>query len=288
MKFLRIAAVALVFSWFINDATAQIRTKNFFIGVGLGATNYLGDLDDNLSPKFTRPGFAVMGGYKFHPHMSVRLTFAQGWISAKDQVGAAAPTDPRWRRNLSFRSPLSEMAATLHYEFFGNSRRFTYRPKWSPNIFAGVGVFYFNPRAQIGGEWFNLQPLGTEGQFLPGAGTIYPTPYKLVQIAIPFGVGVRYRLTDKLDIHLEMGFRKIFTDYLDDVSDVYPNIDDLAAQNPVAAQLSDRIDRSVYPEGAAFHNGIRGHAGFGNQDWYVLTMVSATYILDWVKCPKFR
>ena len=60
----------------LSTATAQLRTRYFYVGVGVGATNYKGDLDDNFALKFTKPGLEFIGGYKFHPHMSVRLMFA--------------------------------------------------------------------------------------------------------------------------------------------------------------------------------------------------------------------
>ena len=279
---LAIVALAFVFS----DATAQLRTRYFYVGVSLGATNYKGDLDDNFTLKFTKPGLGFVGGYKFTPHMAARLTFNQGWMGASD--ARAARDIPRRRRNLSFRSPLSEVALTFVYEFFANNRKFQYRPTWTPYIFGGVSVFAFNPQGRLDDEWFDLQPLGTEGQNL-GDNCGYPDcpdPYSLVNVAIPFGVGIRYRLTDKIDISAEVGLRKTFTDYLDDVSGQYADYEALYAQNPTAALLSDRIDRAVYPQGGRFWNGIRGDNT--QQDWYVISMVTATYILDWVKCPKFR
>lgn len=285
------AALCFIFS----TASAQLRTRYFYVGVGLGATNYKGDLDDNFTLKFTKPGLAFVGGYHLSSRMSVRLMLAQGWMKASD--AKAARDVPRLRRNLSFRSPLTEASLTFVYEFFGNDRKFKYRPQYSPYIFAGVGVFAFNPQAKLGDTWHDLQPLGTEGQYMSNChqGQIYadgsasacPTPYSLVQVSIPFGVGIRYKLTDKIDLNCEVGVRKTFTDYLDDVSGYYVNVDQLRAeQGEVAALLSDRIDRSVYPQGGEFWNGIRGDNT--QSDWYVISMVSATYILDWVKCPKFR
>lgn len=263
---------------------AQLRSKYFYVGVALGATNYKGDLDDNFALKFTKPGLGFMGGYKFHPHMSARITFNQGWIGASD--AKAARDVPRRRRNLSFRSPLTELSFNIVYDFFANDRHFKYRPQYSPYLFAGVGVFAFNPKAKLGDRYYDLQPLGTEGQFLVGCADC-PEPYGLVQVSIPFGAGIRYKLTNKIDLNLELGLRKTFTDYLDDVSGNYANVDELRAQmGEEAALLSDRIDRAQYPEGGQWWNGIRGDKT--QQDWYVITQVSATYILDWTKCPKFR
>lgn len=285
MKLSRLLVVGLVLTLVTGVAYSQLSTKYFYIGASAGVTNYKGDLDDNFTLKFTKPGLGFIGGFRFHPHMTARLSFNQGWMKASDRL-ARDETDPRYRRNLSFRSPITEAAMTFSYEFFANNRKFRFRPQYTPYLFGGVAVFAFRPQAKLGGDWVDLQPLGTEGQFLPGCSTC-PEPYGLVQVSIPFGAGVRYKLTDKLDLWVELGLRKTFTDYLDDVSSEYPDdMDALRAQNPTAFLLSDRIDRVQYPEGARYWNGIRGDQT--QADWYVLTMVGVTYILDWVKCPKFR
>ena len=107
-----LALVALCVGF--STATAQLKTRNFYVGVGLGATNYKGDLDDNFTLKFTKPGLGFIGAYKFHPHMSVRLMLAQGWMKASD--AKAARDIPRLRRDLSFRSPLTEASLTFVWE----------------------------------------------------------------------------------------------------------------------------------------------------------------------------
>ena len=304
MKLFKFLAILLLTTWIASDASAQLKSKYFYVGISAGVTNYQGDLDDNFTLKFTKPGLGIIGAWRFHPHMAVRLQINQGWMGASDEK--AATNVPRIRRNLSFRSAITEAAVTVMYEFFANKRKFKYRPIASPYIFGGGAVFAFKPQAKLGNEWVDLQPLGTEGQFLATpceeCPKEYPKPYSLVQFSIPFGGGVRIRLTEKIDLWVEMGLRKTFTDYLDDVSGFYPNMADLQASNPLAYQLSDRIDRTVYPQGAGGNYapipgqpgsyaelGVNGVRGFNTQtDWYVMSMVTGTYILDWVKCPKFR
>lgn len=283
MKILRLLVVLVAIMWFFQDASAQFRSRYFYVGVSAGVTNYKGDLDDNFTLKFTKPGFGIVGGYKFHPHMGLRLAFNQGWMKASD--ASAASDVPRLRRNLSFRSPITEASLVLTYEFFANNRKYKFRPQYTPYLLGGIAAFVFNPQGKLGNDWIDLQPRGTEGQFLVGCPDC-PQPYSLVQIAIPFGVGLRYKLTDRIDLNFEVAMRKTFTDYLDDVSGEYPDMDALRASDPTAYLLSDRIDRGVYPEGAKYWNGIRGDKT--QDDWYVMSMVTATYILDWVKCPKFR
>jgi hypothetical protein len=283
MRILREKLTCLFVLFFLValEAVAQPSVNYFSAGINAGATNYMGDIDDDLTPKFTKPGVGIFGMYRFHPHMSARLQIFQGWAGADDEKSSDAS---RSLRNLSFRTGITEASAHIVYEFFGNTRKYIYRPRYTPYLFAGIGMFYFNPQAQLMGNWENLQPLGTEGQFLP-VDKNYPEPYKLIQFTIPFGGGLRYRLNRKMDIYLETGVRKTFTDYLDDVSGVYPDMDALLAQNPKAFLLSDRSDRAIVAGGIG-ENQIRGFAE--QKDWYIYTNIGIGYILDWVKCPKFK
>lgn len=283
MKMLKISLLLSLFALAAIDASAQFRYGYFKVGVSAGPTHYLGDLDDDLTFKFTRPGFGISGSYRFNPFMTARLGFYQGWMSATDEV---SNNGARNRRNLSFRSPITEGSFTVSFDFLPTDRQYNYRPLYTPYVFGGVALFQFNPQAQLNGQWYDLQPLGTEGQFLPDPNGVYPEPYRLTQFAIPLGAGVRFAIAKKFDLEIETGFRKTFTDYLDDVSGRYPDIEALRAQNPVAALLSDRIDLVTYPQGAAAVNGIRGDRT--QQDWYIYTNVRLSFILDWVKCPQFR
>ena len=92
--------------------------------------------------------------------------------------------------------------------------------KYSPYFFAGLAVFHYNPYAyDANRNKVYLKPLSTEGEGVAG----YPDrkQYSLTQMAIPFGGGIKFALTDNIRIGLEVGLRKLFTDYLDDVSKNY-------------------------------------------------------------------
>jgi opacity protein-like surface antigen len=280
------ALFAVLFALFFTlstEVSAQFRYSYFRLGVAGGTTHYLGDLDDDFTFKFTRPTVGLQGSYRFNPFMTANLSFMQGWASATDAISV---NDIRRRRNLSFRTPIREVAATLTMDFLPLDRGYAFRSFMTPYVYGGIAIFSFNPQAQLNGEWIDLQPLGTEGQFLPdNTNNQYPDPYALTQVSIPMGVGVRWAVSKNIDLEIETGFRKTFTDYLDDVSSRYPNLDDLRAQNPLAAILSDRPSAD-FPTGVAPINGIRGDKT--QQDWYIFTVVRVSYILDWVRCPTFR
>lgn len=280
MKVVKYLFLFLLSGILVSSVQAQFRYKYVSVGASAGSTNYLGDLDDDFTFKFTRVGFGADLKYRLNPFMSARLGLFHGYAQAADSVSGNLP---RNRRNLSFRTPITDVSAVMVFDFVPNDRRFNYRPPYTPYVFGGVSLFRFNPQAQFNGNWVDLKPLGTEGQETGLAQ--YPDPYELVQIAIPMGAGVRFKLSDQLDLELETGFRKTFTDYLDDVSGQYVAPEDLDLLTPLAQQLSDRIDRVEYPEGAREVNGIRGDAT--QTDWYIYTCVRINYIIDFVRCPQF-
>ncbi|HMX79228.1 MAG TPA: hypothetical protein PLG91_02895, partial [Ferruginibacter sp.] len=133
-----------------------------------------------------------------------------------------ASTFGRYERNLSFRSNITEfmLAAEIHPLYiFNRYDEDKAPPRASPYLMGGIGFFSFKPQAQSNGRWVDLQPLSTEGQGFAE----YPDrkPYKLQQMNVPVGLGVRYELNSVLNLRAEFVYRVLFTDYLDDVSTTY-------------------------------------------------------------------
>jgi hypothetical protein len=120
--------------------------------------------------------------------------------------------------------------------------------------------------------------------------------YHKFQVAIPFGIGVRYRLNQIMDFSAEIGFRYTFTDYLDDVSRNYVDLDKLDSE--LARAMSYRTNEvrgtppPVAPESGSNYSGnyvvwngygsesrdnIRGNKK--DKDIYMVTTFRLTYIL---------
>ena len=57
---------------------------------------------------------------------------------------------------------------------------------------------------------------------------------------IPAGIGFKIGLNKRTNLGIETGIRQTFTDYLDDVSGVYPDIEKLSEKSPFSATLSYR------------------------------------------------
>ncbi len=274
-----LSAVVLSMILLPGMLSAQYNDSYIRVGVSVGAMNYLGDLASSNPYETSHPGLGFYASYKLNPMFSVRGTALFGRISGDD---AKADDPERIARNLSFRSNIQEFSLQLVGDFIFTPRGYTSRPWITPYAYIGLSVFKFNPEAPNGATWVELQPLGTEGQYIRDQEEDYPEPYKLTQIAIPLGAGLRFRVVRDLDIEFEVGLRKTFTDYLDDVSSYYPNLRDLNRQNPTAANFSDRSNPNTFPDGRIdMPRGDRSQ-----DDWYMFTSISLSYILSWVNCPQ--
>ena len=184
-------------------------------GVG---KKFIKDLNwQNAKPSF---GFYAMAMYK--NMIGLRLEGTFGDIKSYDSIlkNVKTTTFGRYERNLSFKSKISEFQLALEIhplmfkDFDGEEP-----PSISPYGVIGVGYYSFDPKAKLNGQWYSLQPLHTEGQGFKE----YPdrTPYKLNQLNISAGVGVKYEINSMLNARLEFNHRILSTDYLDDVSTDY-------------------------------------------------------------------
>ena len=268
--------------------------------------NYFGDLVPkinftSLRLGATRPNVGLSITRRFYPRVSGRLALSYGRITGDDAAAPNNKNDPdaryRYNRNMNFRNDLFEASGVMIVDLIENRNNYLKRPDFVPYVFAGIAGFYHNPKGQvkaaseggnppadlIAGSFVDLQPLGTEGQRAAGSDGVYSK----TQISIPFGGGVRYRINRNFDASIEIGWRKTFTDYLDDVSGLYTAPANLTTS---AQQYFGRgITRTTEPPFAGFNN-PNEKRGTGNKtDWYVVTGISLNYILTpRIKNPKFR
>jgi hypothetical protein len=258
---------------FCNAAQAQ----KFFpgskeIGFMIGGSNYHGDLAREIVLKETK---LMLGAYyeqNFNEWVSARYQFCYGRISGSDDNFSIYN-----QRNLNFYSDIYEGSATLEFNFFP----FGLNPNlssFSSYTFIGLGMFYFNPKTKYGDEVVSLRDLGTEGQGFDGK-----KKYSLLQPTIPMGVGIKVKQSSKMVIGLEVGFRKTFTDYLDDVKGEYPNYERmLSEKGPLAANLSHRY-LELNPDQPLPVNTMRGDPHLN--DWYFFMNLRIAYKFGRPPCP---
>ena len=244
--------------------------QNIEVGFLLGASGYQGDLSpgsSKISVGKLHPSLGVFGRFNQNRHLSYRGSFSFGTVSASD---ANSNDESRKARNLSFRSKILELGITAEYNILGRHKRL------SPFIFGGIAFYNFKPEANYQGNIVELQPLGTEGQGMDG----FPNRYKLSQISIPMGAGLKYALTPHINIGLELGLRKLFTDYLDDVSGTYVNYLELVRENgETAALLSNRSAELTGSDPPLLETGTIQRGNSDSKDWYFISALSVSYNL---------
>ncbi|MBC7874877.1 MAG: hypothetical protein H7Y01_12820, partial [Ferruginibacter sp.] len=204
----------------------------FEFGGTFGVMNSLTDLGGkkgqgkkflrDLNWKNAKPSFGVYVLAMHQDKIGLRLEGTVGEVSAYDTIlkSVRTTTGGRYERNLSFKSKISDFQLALEIYpllFFNYDDQDP--PAFSPYAVIGAGYYSFDPKAKLNGLWYALQPLRTEGQGFreyPGR-----TPYKLSQLNISAGAGVKYEINSLLNARLELNHRILNTDYLDDVSTSY-------------------------------------------------------------------
>ncbi len=247
-------------------------------GLWLGAGHYFGDLNTKYNLEKPGEAFGLIARYNFNNRVALKFAGNYGIISASD----ANSNNPfEIDRNLSFRSPILEVSSQLEFNFLP----FTHGSKdefFSPYFLLGASIFQFNPQAYYNNKWVDLRPLGTEGQF---RGKEYYT----VSSAFLFGVGLKYDLSDRWSMQLELSGRTTFTDYLDDVSSVYPDRRNLFLERgqfgSLSVALSDRSlsSTSLSAQDIGKKGFMRGNAD--NKDAFAFLEVGILYFLGNLRCP---
>ena len=267
----------VVFS--VLTSLAQPVQKSSELGLFLGGSYYIGDLNPlGHFNQFTKPAGGIVFRYNFNSRLAARANAFIGAIEGQDSF---SNSPAQHQRNLHFKSDIYELSAQLEFNFLdykiGDDRQL-----FSPYVFFGLAGFKFNPQAQLNDNWVDLQPLGTEGQGLPNGAT--KRKYKRVDVAIPFGIGIKANLSKNIGISIEWGMRKTFTDYLDDVSKRYYDPAILAARRGAATALLSDPSIGTDPN---FSNVGRQRGNPTTKDWYTFAGIAVTVKLKQKgkKCP---
>lgn len=264
MKILRLVVLFLVFvPEFLSAqsfyASRRKMEKTLIASFGLNTSTYYGDLKPPSDLLDFKPSLSLGASYYFNERFGARAEFS--WVTLSGDDAKSGESDKE-QRNLSFKSSNFELSAVGIVNLLP-SVYYYQRPRFNGYGFIGIGVLRFNPKAELNGKTYELQPLQTEG-----------VDYSRITMVIPYGLGVRYYVNYYLNINLELGWRKTFTDYIDDVSTEH--VDNASFTDPIAQQLADRrpeIGLPVAPAGAK-----RGDPS--KEDAYMLFSIKGEYYIS--------
>ncbi len=253
-------------------------------GIHLGGSNYLGEMGGKDQPrrdfvwdmKLSQTRWAV-GGFA-RRRLSRLISLNTGIMFFRIQ-GADDLTEyrPRRGRNLNFRNNMLEWYLRPEFTIYQDNDlggRGRYRTDFRLFGYAGIGVYYHNPRGQhpVTNEVVDLRPLQTE-----------LTDYSQIGISIPAGMGFHFTFKRRHRIGWDLNWRTTFTDYIDDASTVYADpallpsqlAVEMANQRPWAVSLDPNVD---LPHPNNYDTGdIRGDPT--HNDSYLTMTLTYSYVL---------
>ncbi|MCA6404053.1 MAG: outer membrane beta-barrel protein [Cytophagales bacterium] len=175
------------------------------IGGGLGIFNYTGDLVSTFDLATSRPAATLFYRSNISRVISFRTSITGGQLAASDKNN---PTDPfAVKRAASFDLFLLELSGGFEYHFL-DWRDEKRKLRFTPYLFAGVGLFGISGTPNKNAEYSNIQ------------------------LSIPFGGGMKYVLNPRYYVSFEFGVRKTFFDYLDNISGGNPSFKTFQYGNP--------------------------------------------------------
>ncbi len=249
------------------------------IGIWGGVANYFGSLNPTfLGWHYVHPAGGGFYRYNIGKRFAAKVMASYGEVSGNDATSSNAFDR---QRNLSFRSSVTDVCGTFEFNFFKWNKNNPKHNGFTPYIATGFGMFFFNPEAYYKGQWYYLQPLGTEGQNDPSYSGV--KKYKLYSFEIPLEGGFKIHVKKNWNINVFASARETFTKYLDDVSGTYASTASLpGGSHGIAAALADRS--------GAVNDGINigspgRQRGNGRNDQYVFVGVAVSYTFMALKCP---
>ena len=254
-----------------------VQTGEF--GITAGAAHYFGDLNNRAN--VNRPKIALGAFFRrqFGNYVSARLMGHYAKLGYSDMY---SKNEYQQSRNLSFNTDIFELALVGDFNFF---KFIPTDPmhSFTPYASLGVGFVTYDPYAYYNNEKVYLRPLNTEGQTFYQGRKAYGT----TALVVPVGFGVKYAISDKVNLSFEVNYRFTTTDYLDDVSTTYIGIDKFPSTTGGKSLAGIMQDRS-FEVGTPI--GVEGRQrGFSKQkDQYAMAEIGISFNLTSYRCPSAR
>lgn len=268
MRYKQTLLVIVLSTLFALDAP-NAKAQVWEVGAQAGGAGYMGDLNPTQPLKISGLSFGGFAKINFDPNWALSLNYNFGKIKADD---AKSSNESFRARNLSFSNNLHEISLMVDFNFFDYFAGGGFS-KFSPYLFTGIGGVIFKPKAVYQGKKYDLASYYTEGE-----------PYPTYALSIPFGLGVKYRIGERWSLMSNIGYRNAYTDYLDDVSKLYPDASKLSSDPTIRQMQQILSDRSGEVTGVytGVPNTQRGD--FRKRDTYMFVGIGITYTFVSQKC----
>lgn len=162
------------------------------IGGGVGMVSYQGDFNGKITSGM-QPAGAIVWRRLLNPYMGFRVTGMMGKLKG-DATRVETYYPDETTRAYSFDRSLTDVSVTYEYNFwpYGTGRDYRGAKRLTPFVFGGIGATYVS-----GGE------------------------KKVFTANVPIGLGIKYKLKERLNVGLEWSMHFSLSDELDGIADPY-------------------------------------------------------------------
>ena len=162
------------------------------IGGGVGMVSYQGDFNGKITSGM-QPAGAIVWRRLLNPYMGFRVTGMMGKLKG-DATRVETYYPDETTRAYSFDRSLTDVSVTYEYNFWPYGTGCDYRgaKRLTPFVFGGIGATYVS-----GGE------------------------KKVFTANVPIGLGIKYKLKERLNVGLEWSMHFSLSDELDGMADPY-------------------------------------------------------------------
>ena len=162
------------------------------IGGGVGMVSYQGDFNGKITSGM-QPAGAIVWRRLLNPYMGFRVTGMMGKLKG-DATRVETYYPDETTRAYSFDRSLTDISVTYEYNFwpYGTGRDYRGAKRLTPFVFGGIGATYVS-----GGE------------------------KKVFTANVPIGLGIKYKLKERLNVGLEWSMHFSLSDELDGIADPY-------------------------------------------------------------------
>ena len=162
------------------------------IGGGVGMVSYQGDFNGKITSGM-QPAGAIVWRRLLNPYMGFRVTGMMGKLKG-DATRVEAYYPDETTRAYSFDRSFTDVSVTYEYNFwpYGTGRDYRGAKRLTPFVFGGIGATYVS-----GGE------------------------KKVFTANVPIGLGIKYKLKERLNVGLEWSMHFSLSDELDGMADPY-------------------------------------------------------------------
>ena len=209
----------------IKNTFQKIETpfkSRFEVGLLTGGSIFLGTISKKGSI-FGNDMNMLLGvnvNYLLFSNLSAGLSIESFKLSNSD---AKSNNNEQLARGMSFSTSMLSILPSINYDFVDN-RLYSKAKKIKPSIGLGLDIVSFNPTGVYNGTVYNLQPLGTAGQYSDST----KKPYSTLAFGYFMNFKVKYQINRFNSVGLHMSYHVSMSNYLDDVGpDAYPSVSSL-------------------------------------------------------------